>query len=798
MGKNRKKRQNVLNSPKSITDKIPYERVFEEEGVFEINPGEYSKAYFIKSMDTADTASINNELIVKKFNILLNEIPSNMTCQFVIHNRLIAEEAFLKKVLVVPNKSDVINDWIDKYNKTIVDNCNIGHNNVNKNKYFVLTVKADLPEEAINNFRLVDDKIKKLFADVCGTEIGIMSAAARLKILYSMYNPKLNDFGVKADLRGNGEFSLQDMKKLRLTTKDCVAPASSDYSNKNYIVLNGDSYVRVFFISCLPAAISSNLIYDITNISSSMIFSATYEKVDAKYGLAESSKLVSDNTLVKQSFKRDTRKDKKNKTIQNITTMIKEDETAFFNNSALNTLKECVAMSEDAILATFTIALYADDLETLNRDTKLLNISTSKFACQVKPLDLQQLQGFQTTLPLGNNKLDCRMLFPTAKLATIPPLNIQEVLQKDGLFNGLNTINDNLVLLNRRNNPTLSGIIAGSEHSGKTFQCKREIFNSLIFTDPDAKNDDDVIVIASDDSYDDFARSLGGEVCTEFYFNPFEIINLYGLKLNPDKYSKSLVLEAIAEIVTRGSDIGQSMDTSISSLIADEMDDKKERLDNIEREVETFLKAEIDFNSHEAVRKYIRSNSSQYEALSTVLDATEKYLNRVAPVDNRLTVYKVTDTLSKVLLMDKIFIRCIKNKMQNKSTCVFIDNIDDLLSSEQTTTFLLDYVTKMNTLRCILTMVVQSSVKLFTDNTTTFRLEDLVNTCGYFKLLNQGAIERKKYTELLNISNSLVNYITSAELGKGIILTSASNLAFDDSFYDDEDDKIGFYDLFKK
>ncbi len=796
MGK--KKRQNVLNSPKSITDKIPYERVFEEEGVIEINKGEYSKAYFIKSMDNADTSKINNELIVKRFNILLNEIPSNMACQFVIHNRLISEEAFLKKVLILPDKSDAINGWIDKYNKTIVDNCNIGHNNVNKNKYFVLTVKADMPEEAINNFRLVDDKIKKLFSDICGTEIGIMSAAARLKILYSMYNPKLNDFGVKADLRGNGEFSLSDMKKLRLTTKDCIAPKSADFSNKNYIILNGNNYVRVFFISCLPAAISTNLIYDITNISSSMIFSATYEKIDAKYGFAESSKLVSDNTLVKQSFKRDTRKDKKNKTIQSTASMIKENEEAFFNNSALNVLKECVAMNEDAILATFTIALYADDLETLNRDTKLLNISTSKFACQVKPLDLQQLQGFQTTLPLGNNKLDCRMLLPTAKLATIPPLNIQEVLQKDGLFNGLNTINDNLVLLNRRNNPTLSGIIAGSEHSGKTFQCKREIFNSLIFTDPDAKNDDEVIVIASDSSYDAFAKALGGDICTEFYFNPFEMIDLYGLKLNPDKYSKSLVLEAIAEIVTRGTDSGQAMDTSISSLIADEMDDKRERFDNIEREVETLLKADIDFNDPEAVRAYIKNDPSQFELLSVVVDETAKFLNRTAPIENRLTVFKVNNTLDKVVLMDKLFIRCIKNKMQNRSTCVFIDSIDDLLSSEQTTTFLLDYVLKMNTLRCILTMVVQSSVKLFTDNSTTFRLEDLVNACGYFKLLNQGAIERKKYTELLNISNSLVNYITSAELGKGIILTSASNLAFDDSFYDDEDDNIGFYDLFKR
>ena len=166
--------------------------------------------------------------------------------------------------------------------------------------------------------------------------------------------------------------------------------------------------------------------------------------------------------------------------------------------------------------------------------------------------------------------------------------------------------------------------------------------------------------------------------------------------------------------------------------------------------------------------------------------------------EKRLRLYKYRELADLVVLLDHLFNQVIEDAGNNITTWIFIDSVDQLLSSEQTAHFLCDYVDKMNTLGNVLTMVIQSSVMLFTDSAIGFRLEDLINMVGYHKLLNQGAIERKKYTELLNISDTLVNYITSADLGKGVLFTAASNTAFDDNFYNDEDiDKSGFYELFK-
>ena len=200
------------------------------------------------------------------------------------------------------------------------------------------------------------------------------------------------------------------------------------------------------------------------------------------------------------------------------------------------------------MLCSYIIAIYADDLDTLDRDTKLLHISTSKFACQVKCLDLQQLQGFQSALPLCVDKVDIKRLMNVSKLAAMPPLNLYEVMQQNGLFYGLNTINDNLVLYNRKNGQNLAGIIAGVDHSGKTFQNKREIFNALIST----TTNDHIVVVSGKDEYDGFIRALDGEIHNEFSADPFEMIENYGLSVDtPDTYSKSIMLEALIEVLTR-------------------------------------------------------------------------------------------------------------------------------------------------------------------------------------------------------------------------------------------------------
>ena len=785
-GKKQKKQSALMSG--EIADKIPYIQIFEEEGVVEVSKGSFSRAYVIEDISADTIKSYNSDLIAKRFSMLLNELPDGVSAQFVIHNRLISSDSFLKKVLIVADKEAEVNGWIEKYNKTVVEGAEIGHNNTKKLQYFVLNTHADIPEDAIKLFRGIDETVKKLFLGIMEIKAEGLSAVGLLKVLYSMLNPKQNDFGKKIRMEESETITLRAIKRAKKTTKDCIMPRSF-ISEPNYMVLNGDTYARSFFITSLPANVTQNLISDITSISSNMLFSIIYEPVDAKYGFDVASRRVAENTVIQQAAKRDTIKDRRAKTVVKTETLIKQSENAYFEKAALHTMQESVALNMKAMLCTLIIVLFADDYDALERDTKLLHISTSKFACQTKCLDLQQVEGFQSALPLCQAHIDCRRLFTIEKLSKIPPLNIQEILRKDGLFYGLNTINDNLVLLNRKNSPNMAGLIAGTEHSGKTFQCKREIFNALISTN------DRVFILTGSDEYDDFAKTLGGSITSNLSINPFEMVDHYGL-INADKYSKSLMLEALLECATR------SRDKIIADPIrAGEADDSADEAStSISSEIDILMKAvesgQISLNQAESVLRFIRENADleKFQSIFSLLAAS---LNAGGALsDKRLQVIKIKSPVELLLTLDFLYNTGIRDKMMNRSAWIFVDSIDGLLLSEQSAAFLTDYIQKTNALKNVLTLVMQSAVKLFTDNGASYRTGDMVSECGYHKLLNQGAIERKAFTKLLNIPHSLVNYITGADLGRGIILTSASNTAFDDCFTDDEE-MGSFYQLFK-
>ena len=769
-----KKVKNALNLPEQITRHIPYLQVFADNGLIEIEQGRYSRGYVISDVEAANLKGFSSEYLSKVFELLLNTLPGDVCMQFSIHNKFISQDDFVKKVLVMPNKGDILNGYINEYNKIIAENVKIGHNNVRKLKYFTLSLYADCVSDAEKRFNQIDAIVHKAFENIYKINVSGLSSSARLKIIHSMYNPKSNDFGAKADLRHTGEFSFKDMKKLKLTTKDCVGCSSLDIQS-DYIELNKDTFVRAFFIASVPAKLTSSLITDITNISSNMILSAFYEPVDAAFGFDVFNKRVAENTEVKRVSKRDTIEDRKNKATIEIRSLIKEDEEAYFNLAALNVFKECVASNSKAMFASFTICLYADSLEELERDTKLLHISTSKFACQVKSLDLQQIEGLKSVLPLANVFVDTKRLFPATKLSRIPMLGIEEVLQKDGLYNGLNSINDNLVLLNRKNFTNLSGIIAGTEHCGKTYQNKREIFNALI------SGNDKVVVVAVNNEYDDFIKNLGGEIVTINKYNPFATEDKYGLT-DSDRDSKAVMLKALFEACTRKESNSFSDNMSIYDITT-KNSEETERLNAIDSEItalfDTLESSNRDINDLMAVMDICKDGypftKDVFKAVNTLIGEEVK-----ENTQNRLLLYKVNSLYEKIMLLNHLWNNCIKDRKSNIATWFFIEEIDDMLESEYTTDFLLDFIKKCNLLQTVSTFVIQSSVKLFTTTKSMFRLEELINAVGYHKLLSQGAIERKKYAEILNISNSLVNYISNAELGNGIILTPATSVAFTD------------------
>jgi len=788
-----KKNKSGVAIDANLAAKIPYVKCYEEEGVIETKPGNYSKSYIIGEIDTDEIPKTSQASARQVMQVLMNSFPQNVSYEFTTHNRLIEQEAYLKQILVVPQKDEKLNEYIDEYNKVIVDNVGIGHNNIKKTSYFTVSVRTTYVDDAVNTFREIDGVIKERFSQYYGVVIKGLSLVARLKVLYSMFNPGKADFGKIIDLDGTGEIDLENMRYMHITTKDLVAPSKINHAPKlkNYMIFNenteDEAYVRVFAITNIPRVVSDNVVSDLTNVSSSMIFSSIYEPIDTDLGYETVKEDVINNTVTKDVLKRDSVADRKAHTKVQKKEQISHTEKDYFNNAALELFQKNVAATQKTFAVTFVIAIFGASVEDIDRDSSLLKISADKFGFKLKSLDLQQLQGFQTCLPLCTPRIDLKRIIDLDRLVTMCPVSIQDVIRQGGVFNGLNAINDNLILLNRKNNKNLCGLISGVEHSGKTYQNKKEIFNALISTD------DYVSVITDTDEYDEFAEKLGGNIVTGGDFDILRAVQGYAFQDRDGNEEnnlmlKSYFLDAFFMSLKQGNvytgiyekDFSYQTDDKIQEMVEAEVAELVRYLG----ESGTNLGNDTE-NHYSKVKEYIEAHKETFPTISELLlHVKSPYIGGEKKENNsRFTVYKVHSPADTLIVMDMLRNKTVDDIIINKkSNWIFIDPVDGLLSNSAGSDYLSEYMYKSNIMQAVLTLVIQDSIKLINSPTSLMAFEDVVRNSGYFKLLNQGPIERHKYIDLLAIPQALVPYIGNVEPGKGIIITASSNMAFDDSF----------------
>lgn len=758
-------KKSPLKADRAVKAKIPYVCCYEADGIIETGRGVFSKSYLLGEINPDEAAISNMELLNVKTSQLIAGFPQDVSFQFVVHNKQLPYEDFLKKTIFPQNREAEINPYIESYNRVLVSNASIGHNNTKAARYFTLSLRAGSIEEAVRRFRELDGVVKARFDSVCKLDVKTISLAGRMNVLYSILNPGKHRFGAKADLDGNGKFSIANMKKLNMTTKDVIAPERLK-EERNHLVINNDTYVRSFFISSVPVSISPNFMPDLMTTNSSMVLSIHYEPLDTQLGFDAAKDKVGGNTSVKTVKVRDTIRDKKSGATKKVETMKRYSEEVYFENAALSAFKNALAGGSRMFSVSIVITIYAEDMETLERDTKLLRISASKFACQIRSLDTQQLKGMQSVLPLGEIHCDVRRIFPSDRLALLSPLNIQEVYAQNGLYHGLNAINDNLILYNRRNAPALGGVIAGVETSGKTYQCKREVLNALIATK------DRVLVLHRKDDYGKFICALGGREIAVQSRNPFIRDEYYGLTDQGNSY-KEMMLEAF--FASMQSERGEFLSADLDRRIAEELE-------------ELYKAGGFSADFQEIAE--LLTDRKRFPVLSAAWEAFPYHQEVEADSGERLQGCRIGSAAELVLMLDWAWNRILSDLRKDVQTWVFVDGVDELLHYPQGASYLAEFIKKCDKMRVVTTFVVQSSVLLFAKDSTAVYFEEFLRVCNYFKLLNQGAIERKRYMDILNISGSLLPYITNQTPGKGVILTPASNVAFDDSYVGDEENAI--------
>ena len=776
--KEKQQQKQTVKIPKTVQDSIPYDAVYADSGIIETEPGVFSKSYLLKDINYQIAKMQEQEEMFIRFGEFLNSFDSSMRFQIVILNKNMNQEEFERKTLLKPRYDEF--DYLrEEYNEMLLKKMQEGRNNMLKEKLLVVSLPAPTYSEALSAFSRLDSEISLNIKKVGGAEARPQTTIERLTTLHDIYNiGNEGTFGAKVKRNGKEveQFSFKNMHRQGLTTKDCIGPDSMEFKSE-YMVI-GDKYARVLYLRDIPPYLADNVFSEFTNLNSNMITSLNYQPVspDKALKIVKTQMInINSNMIDKQK-----KASKSGYSVDLVSPALQEAA-----RDAEELMTDLTSKNQKMFLITLLIVHFADSLEALQSDTETIQATARRLSCEIRPLKLQQEIGFNSALPLANNKVEIKRTLTTESTAIFMPFVSQELQQINGMYYGLNAVSKNLLLLDRKSSKNMNGFILGTPGSGKSFSAKREMQNVLLNTD------DDVIVIDPESEYGRMAELLNGKVVrvapgSGIHINPMDMDPNYADEDDPITL-KSDFLISFCETAF-GDRYGL---TATQRSIIDRCCRKvyEPFLNSLNEETKMYDKSKLptllDFQN-------LLEQQPGYEAaqLATSLEIfTRGSLNIFAhktnvEYDNRFVVYDVRDigstikSLGMLVVLDSVWNRIIENKKRGRNTWFYVDEIYLLFKTDTSANFLRELWKRARKWGGVPTGITQNVSDLLGNETA----RTMISNCEFIQMLNQAPLDRNDLAELLNISQTQLSYITNSNPGEGLIYNGSSILPFVDNF----------------
>ncbi len=167
------------------------------------------------------------------------------------------------------------------------------------------------------------------------------------------------------------------------------------------------------------------------------------------------------------------------------------------------------------------VTLYAHDKKELDKLTEQVeSIFGSKLVYSRRAL-WQGEQGFNSTLPLGNDELQIYFNMNTSPIASSFPFISSELTSDNGILYGINRHNNSLILFDRFSLQNANSCVFATSGAGKSYAIKLEVLRSMMMGT-------DVIIIDPEMEYKHLCEAVGGayiniSLNSEAKINPFDL-----------------------------------------------------------------------------------------------------------------------------------------------------------------------------------------------------------------------------------------------------------------------------------
>ena len=751
----------VYQAPQSVQRSIPIHRI-SQNGIFELEkkpegqPRLFDKAYLLEDINyrTKDEEERAGLLIqaCKIFNSM------NVDFKFVVVNQKRDIEKLKRELLPDGTENPLYQAMIQSYRKVLDWRLKEGNSQIEQVKYLILSCRKNDFASARVFFQALEQRVRILFHSI-GGDLVPLSGIARLKSLHSIFR-----------MGHEEEFlvSWEDLHRKKANWKNEIC--STMLREEDALLKLDDQMAEVLYCRSYPNSLPDGFLNELMNVPFHLSLSVDVVPIPQEVTVRKLENEYTENegAIAKEQEQKNRRRAFSSE-ISYPKRKRKQELEGYLDQVHSN--------DEKLYYMGLLITVFGRDRQELDQHADTIRSTASGFSMVMETLYARQKAGFYTCLPCAARQVDVmRTMFTTALCACLP-YNVQEIIDQEGFFYGINQVSQNPIIINRKQLMNPHGFIFGKTGSGKSMFVKSEIGQVLFNTT------DSVIILDPQNEYMDIVNNLGGQEIDfsskgDVRMNPWEIPEPVPKDFDTDQFiaDKSAFTRAVCKEILLPTEL-----TGIHRTIIDRC--VKEWYQGIlgKRKPKSETLTEL---------REIFSRQPELEArdLYVALEMfTEGSLNVFAHesnvnISNRLVglgLKNLGKDLKRIatLVANEIIRSTIEyNYTAKVATHVVADEFQIITQEElgrETFDNLYRTVRKQGG---ILTCLTQT----LSDNLLKAEIQAMLSNSEFVVLLNQSGIDRNILKQIYpEISEEEIRYVTNARVGTGLLKVGDKVVPFD-------------------
>lgn len=746
--------------PQTAQQSIPFDRMF-PDGICRVGLDYYTKTVQFQDINYQLAQQEDKTEIFEEWCAFLNFFDSSVKFQLSFEN-MATDVSDFEKSIKISHKNDGFDDVRDEYSEVLLHQMEAGNNGLTKTKYLTFGINAESMKTAKPRLIHIETDILNNFKRL-GVQAKSLNGIERLELMH-------RQFHIGDDAKFH--FDWKYLTGSGLSVKDFIAPSSFAFPTGRYFQI-GDMYGCMSFLSIDASDISDRLLADFLSMESSQIVTMHIQSVDQneaiktiKHTITEldRSKIEEQKKAVRAGYDMD----------------IIPSDLATYGKDAKALLKELQSQNERMFLLTFLVMNTGKTKQELENNVFQATSIAQKHNCNLVRLDYQQEQGLMSTLPLANNLIEIQRGMTTSSTAIFVPFTTQELFQSgdEALYYGLNSLSNNMIMVDRKKLKNPNALILGTPGSGKSFSAKREIANSFLVTD------DDIVISDPESEYSPLVARFGGQVIkisptSDQFINPMDINMNYSDDDNPIALKADFIL-SLCELIVGNKDGLRPVEKTVIDRCIRQIYQKyfenpgPENMPILGDLYQALLAQEEPEAKHVAT------------ALEIYVSGSLNVFNHRTNVEltNRLVCYDIKDLgkqlkkIGMLVVQDQVWGRVTENRSQGRSTRYYMDEMHLLLREDQTAAYTVEIWKRFRKWGGIPTGITQNVKDLLASK----EVENIFENSDFIYMLNQAVGDRQILAKQLNISPHQLSYVTHSGEGEGLLFYGNVILPFVDRF----------------